>query len=174
MGAPCPKRYSWAMVRALVMLTVAASTWVGLGTELAWGQQPRPFEYIQGDRRVTRVQVELGIRFAESARAALSRGDVTDLERAQELAFRSYEFLRYAMHGVELLITDSRSRPYEVQVFRIALAAINEARERNLAAQRAIDNSIPWPDAREQYRTEALTGLGESIPFAQRAALLLK
>ena len=39
--------------------------------------------------------------------------------------------------------------------------------------QRAIENSIPWPETREQLVEEAIRDLSESIPAAKKGAMLL-
>lgn len=138
---------------------------------------PGPLEYVsRGDRQVIRTQVELGIRFAEMAQEIILKqgSEPEELKRAKALARKSYIFLRYAMHGVDILVNHAEVMMYEKSLGRMALTAINQARERNLAAQRAIDNSIPWPETREQYVAEAVRELGEAIPVARRAALLLR
>jgi hypothetical protein len=139
-------------------------------------QPPGPLEYVsRGDRRVIRTQVELGIRLAEEAQKALAEPvEVDELERAAALAQKSYVFLRFAMHGVELLLNQSDRKLYEGLMLKMALTSINEARARNLAAQTAIQNSIPGPQTREQYVGDARRQLGDTIPFARRAAILLR
>lgn len=167
---------------AIVGVVLVVLTLGGALTGLAWAQardplKPGPLEYIsRGDRRVIRAQVELGIRFAEMAREiVLTNGaEPEELTRANALAHKSYVFLRYAMHGVGFIIENDELMMYERTLARMALAAINQARGRNLAAQRAIGNSIPWPETREQLVAEAVRELGEAIPVARRAAFLLR
>jgi hypothetical protein len=134
-----------------------------------------PLEYIsRGDRRVIRTQIDIAIRAAEMARETLGRGTETeDLTRAKELARKSYTFLRYAMHGVEIIVNDDEREGYEKVAARLALTAINEARGHNLAAQKAIDNSIPWLETREQYVAEAIRDLTDSLPGARKATMFL-
>jgi len=137
--------------------------------------QPGPLEYIsRGDSRVIRKQVEIAIKAAEMAVETLGRGAEADnLTRAKDLAAKSYVLLRYALHGVELVANDEQRLASEKLLARMAVTAINQAREHNLSAQRAIDKSIPVSDAREQYVEEAIQDLTDSIPSARRAAMLL-
>jgi hypothetical protein len=54
------------------------------------------------------------------------------------------------------------------------LATINRAREHNLQAGRAIENSIPWPETRAQYVDDAIRNIRQSMPFAGQAEILLR
>jgi hypothetical protein len=130
-----------------------------------------PLEYISmGDQRVIRKQVEVAISAAEMAVETLTGGTtVEELTQAEDLSAKSYVLLRYAMHGVEVIVNAEDRTPSERIMAQLALNAINEAREYNLEARRALQNSIPWPETREQYAEEAIQGLTESIPAAQRA-----
>jgi hypothetical protein len=162
------------MVIAALALVVTA-----VGQAAAQGRpalEPGPLEYIsRGDRRVIRTQVELGMRLAEMAQERLKRGAaVEELQQAQALARKSYVFLRYAMHGVDIMVNHGGLKVYESQLARMALTAINQAREHNLAAQRAIDNSIPSAEIRDEHVSLAVRELGEAIPVARRAVLLLR
>jgi hypothetical protein len=137
--------------------------------------QQGPLEYIsRGDQRVIRAQVEVAIRAAEMAVETLGRGtEDEDLTRAKAFAAKSYILLRYAMHGVELVANDDDRMATDKLMARMALTAINKARMHNLAAQRALDNSIPSLVTRGQYVEEALQDLTDLIPVARRAAVLL-
>ena len=99
--------------------------------------------------------------------------ETAELTQAKELASKSYIFLRYAQNGVHLILNDDQRLASEKLVGRMALQAIDEAREHNLKAQRAIENSIPWPETREQLVEEAIRDLSESIPAAKKGAMLL-
>src|SRR5262245_55889288 len=87
----------------------------------------------RGDRRVMRAQVELGMKLALQARETLETGaGAMGFERAEALTKKSYVFLRFAMHGVELLLNQSDLRAYDGRLLKMALTAINQAREHNL------------------------------------------
>ncbi len=169
------RRYAMgAMVAGLVLATG------GVPPAPVWAQQPElgrqgPFEYVsRGDSRVIRTQVEIAIRAAEMALATLRpESETAELTQAKELASKSYIFLRYAQNGVQLILNDDQRLASEKLVGRMALQAIDEAREHNLKAQRAIENSIPWLETREQLVEEAIRDLTESIPAAKKGAMLL-
>ena len=140
-----------------------------------FGRPTGPFEYVsRGDSKVIRTQVEIAIRAAEMALQNLRpESETAELARAKELATKSYIFLRYAQNGVALILNDDQRLASEKLVGRMALQAIDDAREHNLKAQRAIENSIPWPETREQLVAEAIQDLTDSIPAAKKAAMLL-
>lgn len=174
--------FGWTLQRSRAAAALAgALAFASAPITAAWAQSDTagrptgPFEYVsRGDTRVIRTQVEIGIRAAEMALASLRpESEVEELARAKELARKSYVFLRYAQNGVQLVLRDDDRLAAEKLVARMALQAIDEAREHNLKAQRAIENSIPWPESREQLVAEAIQDLTDSIPAAKKAATLL-
>jgi hypothetical protein len=148
---------------------------IALGTAPSWGQslQKGPLDQISPKPQVIRAQVELGARLADEAIAILeSTDDPEQLEKAKELVKKSYELLRYATHGCEL--RQHNANVVENRMLAMAIDNIVAARQRNITAGNAIGNSIPWPDSRAQFMTEALEQLRPVPGLAQRAAPLIR
>ena len=155
---------SWCLALCLLLLplTIAAQEATG------------PYDQIKGDVHVVRMQLLLGVKYADLATMALQNSaDEEQLNRSLELAKRSYVYLRLAMHGVELLIADYGHTRATSTADKTSLKYINAARQNNLRAQTAIQNSIPSPENREHYVQEAIQGLQGIIPRARLAAKLI-
>jgi len=156
-----------ALLSAGITLTAAPS----------WGQIqiPRngPLDQISTKPQVIRAQVELGAKLAVEALTILeTTDDPEQLEKAKDLVNRSYVLLRFAAHGVELRKTNANI--VENRLMVMALDNINAARTRNRHADLAIGNSIPWPETRAQFVSEAMDLLRPVPELAQRAAPLIR
>lgn len=137
-----------------------------------------PYEYIKGDRRTVRTQMQIGLQYAEAAEAILqSASGEQDLQKALALAKKSYVLWRYAWHGVEILYNDyqgERLTKSKDRMLEYGLKLIMHARLQNLKAQTAIANSIAWPESRARYLDEALQVLSKNtFPAARQSILLL-
>jgi hypothetical protein len=120
------------------------------------------------------MQLMFGVKYADLATMALQNAsDEEQLSRSLELAKKSYVYLRLAMHGMELLIADYNHARTPTATDKTSLRFINDARQNNLRAQTAIQNSIPSSDMRGSYVQEAIQGLQGSIPRARMAAKLI-
>jgi hypothetical protein len=135
--------------------------------------QQGPLEQISAKPQVIRAQVELGGKLANEAITILESTDEPEqLERAKDLVKRSYELLRYANAGCE--IRKFNANLVETRLLTMAMDNINAARQRNITAGIAIGNSIPWPESRPQYMSDALDLLRPVPTLAQRAAPLIR
>ena len=135
--------------------------------------QQGPLEQISTKPQVIRAQVELGGKLADEAITILESSDEPEqLERAKDLVKKSYEFLRYANAGCE--IRKFNANLVETRLLTMAMDNINAARQRNITAGIAIGNSIPWPESRPQFMSDALDLLRPVPTLAQRAAPLIR
>lgn len=159
---------TWLAV-ALTVGALGALTTPGSAQTIAKG----PLEQISMKPQVIRAQIELGGKLADEAIAILESSDEPDqLEKAKDLVRRSYEMLRFANTGCEIRKGDANV--IEARFLSMAMDNINAARQRNLTAGIAINNSIPWPESRSQYMSEALDLLRPVPALAQRAAPLIR
>jgi hypothetical protein len=132
-----------------------------------------PLDQISTKPQVIRAQVELGGKLADEAITILESTDEPDqLERAKDLVKKSYELLRYANAGCE--IRKFNANVVENRLLTMAMDNINAARQRNITAGIAIGNSIPWPESRPQFMSDALDLLRPVPALAQRAAPLIR
>jgi hypothetical protein len=132
-----------------------------------------PLDQISAKPQVIRAQIELGGKLADQAITILETSDDPDqLEKAKEFVKRSYEMLRFANTGCEIRKGDANL--IEARFLSMAMDNINAARQRNITAGIAINNSIPWPESRAQYMSEALDLLRPVPALAQRAAPLIR
>ena len=141
----------------------------------AWCQEPPsgPLEYITNKPRLIRAQTELGGRLAEQALETLDAAtEVEELEKARDLAVQSYKMLRFAWHGVQMVMTDTTKMSGQSLVLKMALDTILEARLRNLDAAREIAESIP-PATREEHVAAAREKLATVPELTRRAAVLI-
>jgi hypothetical protein len=170
-------RAAWSGLSNLVMSCTVSALLLSPGFSVA-EEVPAlagPYQFIKGDRSLNRIQLAFGLKFAQEALVALgTAADAEQLKRAQTLAFTSYVYLRFAMHGVQELIMKSRDESRPTEALEGILAAINRAREYNLEAGRAIENSIPWPETRAGYVDAAIHNIRRSMPFAGQAEILLR
>jgi hypothetical protein len=135
--------------------------------------QQGPLEQISTKPQVIRAQVELGGKLANEAIGILESTDEPEqLERAKDLVKKSYELLRYANAGCE--IRKFNANLVETRLLTMAMDNINAARQRNITAGIAIGNSIPWPESRPQFMSDALDLLRPVPTLAQRAAPLIR
>jgi hypothetical protein len=132
-----------------------------------------PLDQISAKPQVIRAQIELGAKLADQAISILENTDDPDqLEKAKDLVKRSYEMLRYADAGCQ--IRKFNANVVETRLLSMAMENINAARQRNITAGIAIGNSIPWPESRPQYMSDALDLLRPVPALAQRAAPLIR
>jgi hypothetical protein len=132
-----------------------------------------PLEQISTKPQVIRAQVELGAKLADEAIAILENTDDPDqLARAKDLVKKSYVLLRFANNGCEL--RKVHANLIENKLLTMAMDNINAARDRNRSAEAALNNSIPWPETRVQFMSEALEQLRPVPTLAQRAAPLIR
>src|SRR6185369_4368406 len=135
--------------------------------------QQGPLEQISTKPQVIRAQVELGGKLAVEAIGILESSDEPEqLERAKDLVKKSYELLRFANAGCE--IRKFNANLVETRLLTMAMDNINAARQRNITAGIAIGNSIPWPESRAQFTSEAIDLLRPVPALAQRAAPLIR
>jgi hypothetical protein len=135
--------------------------------------QQGPLEQISTKPQVIRAQVELGGKLAVEAIGILESSDEPEqLERAKDLVKKSYELLRFANAGCE--IRKFNANLVETRLLTMAMDNINAARQRNITAGIAIGNSIPWPESRPQFMSDALDLLRPVPTLAQRAAPLIR
>lgn len=175
---------NWIAVVSSALETVVKKTWrpvVFLAATLsvvvtpssAQSLQHSPLDQISTKPQVIRAQIEFGGKLADEAITILENSDDPEqLERAKDLVKRSYEMLRFANHGCEL--RKFNANLVEIRLLSMAMDNINAARQRNITAGIAINNSIPWPESRAQYMSEALDLLRPVPALAQRAAPLIR
>jgi len=159
------------------VLTIALTAGIVFSASRIWAQVPMPqngpLDQISAKPQVIRAQIELGAKLADEAIAILeTTDDPEQLEKAQELVKKSYVFLRYANHGCEL--RKFNANIVENRLLSMAMENINAARQRNITAGIAIGNSIPWPESRAQFTSEAIDLLRPVPALAQRAAPLIR
>jgi hypothetical protein len=135
--------------------------------------QHGPLDQISTKPQVIRAQIELGGKLADQAITILETSDEPEqLERAKDLVKKSYELLRFANAGCE--IRKFNANVVENRLLTMAMDNINAARQRNITAGIAIGNSIPWPESRPQFMSDALDLLRPVPALAQRAAPLIR
>jgi len=159
---------------AAVLLPVGVAATVSPSAAQIAPQTPSgPLDLISTKPQVIRAQIELGGKLADQAINILESSDEPEqLERAKDLVKKSYELLRYANAGCE--IRKFSANVVEVRLLTMAMDNINAARQRNITAGIAIGNSIPWPESRTQYMSDALDLLRPVPSLAQRAAPLIR
>ncbi len=174
----------WIAVVSSALKTIETKTWLpvvflagALGVvatpSSAQSIQQGPLDQISAKPQVIRAQIELGGKLADQAITILeSSDDPEQLERAKDLVKKSYELLRYANAGCE--IRKFNANVVENRLLTMAMDNINAARQRNITAGIAIGNSIPWPESRPQFMSDALDLLRPVPALAQRAAPLIR
>ncbi len=173
----------WIAVVSSALRTTLRQTWVaavfvagGLAVAAPSSAQPThsgPLEQISAKPQVIRAQVELGGKLADEAISILEASDDPEqLEKAKDLVKKSYELLRFANAGCE--IRKYNANVVENRLLTMAMDNINAARQRNITAGIAIGNSIPWPESRPQFMSDALDLLRPVPALAQRAAPLIR
>jgi hypothetical protein len=156
-----------------VILLAGGSVALAASDGLCQTPQHGPFDQISDQPRMIRAQIDLGAKLADEAVAILeATDDPEQLQRAKDLVKRSYVLLRYAFHGCEL--RKHHASVVENRFLTMAMDNIMAARSRNITADIAIGNSIPWPESRAQYTSEALDQLRPVSALAQRAAPLIR
>jgi hypothetical protein len=160
--------------KGLPVALLAAGS-VVLAASLGLCQMPEhgPFDQISTQPQLIRAQIELGAKLADEAIAILEATDDPDqLQKAKDMVKRSYVLLRYAFSGCAL--RQNNANVVEKRLLTMAMDNIMAARGRNIGADIAIGNSIPWPESRAQYTAEALELLRPVPALAQRATPLIR
>ena len=161
-------------LRALAFLAGASIAFVA---SPAWSQLATgPLEYLTYKPPLIRAQVELSGQFAAEAISVLQNSvEVEELKRARVLVQKSYELLRYAAAGIDgINRANTEVKAIPNPGLKIAGEWISSARWRNISAGMAIDNSVGWENAREEYVSKALDELAPVPELARRASLLIR
>jgi hypothetical protein len=163
---PVKKRFMPAVLLAAGLAAAASPS-------TAQTLQHGPLEQISSKPQVIRAQVELGAKLADEAITILeATDDPEELGKAKDLVKKSYELLRYGYHGCEL--RKHNANVVENRFLVMAMDNIMAARLRNVTAGIAIGNSIPWPESRAQFVSEALDLLRPVPVLAHRATPLIR
>ena len=174
---------SWALIASNRCSSVV-KTWcialclLSFPLSTAAQEATAPYEYIKGDRRVVRTQLQLGLNYADAALAVLaSGGSEQELQQALALTKKSYVLWRFAWHGVEILhnnYTGERLTSKPDAMLGLCLKFVLHGRLQNLEAQNALQNAIAWPETRAQNVERAVRILkNNSIVAIQKALIVL-
>jgi hypothetical protein len=119
---------------------------------------------------MVRTQIELAFGHLSGAVTALevaSTGD--ELEAASAASYQAYRYLRFANHGLELLL----ARRFRNPLLQLAHDTVWQARWLIISARHALDNAIHYPAERAARVAEALAQLRQALDHVERARLLL-
>jgi hypothetical protein len=133
------------------------------------------FERASADRHVIVAQLTLGITFAEQADQALqASGDPEGLERVKALALESYKLLRFALAGLKLKMSTSRTAKFFTDpMAKVASSFVDRAMHHNRVARMNISETLAYPGDRAQKLPAVNADIQETIRLARQAIELL-